>query len=559
MSRQLLLGIWLNALLGSGCCLPAVLAAEDTVAAPKRAVVLFPFREGDHGVGVSQWLTSAVKQALRDSGHYEVILFDIGSPLVQRALTDAQISRELLARPQAATTRREVARALGAEAALSGEISTYSFSAGQRRVVGKLEVLIELVEVASARLLAFKVNVEAQTSAYRKGPSGHREPKPEAERKQEIFSSLAAQIEAQITRQWPEEGPAVRESLSPELVSPPPLPALPQDALTQARNLAANGQIQEAVEAYTRAIMADPQNAALYLELGQLFAQVGNWEKAAREYSHAVEVEPENVTAYLRWGEALLRLQNTQQAAQVFKQVLNLDKENETAHLALAEAYLSLGNTEEAVAELEALLAFTADPYAVLMRLGDIARGQGRLEEALQRYQAALLQRPQDRPARRRLGEVLLALDRLPQALIEVSKLLGPPEQAPPSLSPEMYRWAVNILDTEARRLAQELEATIMAYRQATRGKAATLTTLNRLTDRLRHLLALTERLLPPAVHEQSHKHRRLSYSLLAQTAAEYGVYVQEDDVTAYERALIAQDQARRELNTAREREARQR
>ncbi|MDP8222040.1 MAG: DUF2723 domain-containing protein [Candidatus Lernaella stagnicola] len=83
-------------------------------------------------------------------------------------------------------------------------------------------------------------------------------------------------------------------------------PDLPRDHHTQtvatdygayfdrlARDLEGAGDARKAVEAYARALAADPQNDASMANLGNLYARLGEWPSAVFWYERALEIAPE--------------------------------------------------------------------------------------------------------------------------------------------------------------------------------------------------------------------------------------------------------------------------
>ncbi|OAY62913.1 protein SGT1 homolog [Ananas comosus] len=69
-----------------------------------------------------------------------------------------------------------------------------------------------------------------------------------------------------------------------------------------------------AVDLYTQALDADPQNADLYADRAQANIKLGNFTEAVADANRAIELEPAMSKAYLRKGTACIKLEEYQTA-----------------------------------------------------------------------------------------------------------------------------------------------------------------------------------------------------------------------------------------------------
>jgi tetratricopeptide (TPR) repeat protein len=63
-------------------------------------------------------------------------------------------------------------------------------------------------------------------------------------------------------------------------------------------------QWDEAIAAYTMAVIADPMYVVAYNNRGYAFAQKGHYDKAITDYSKSIEIDPEYARAYNNRGFA---------------------------------------------------------------------------------------------------------------------------------------------------------------------------------------------------------------------------------------------------------------
>lgn len=106
----------------------------------------------------------------------------------------------------------------------------------------------------------------------------------------------------------------------------------------------------EALQAYARAIEADPDNDALYQVASQRLIENGREEEAIDLLSSLLERHPDNVPA-LRWLAHLhLKNERPDDALPLLKRAADLHPDRESVYLIAMQLELSRGNLEEALA-----------------------------------------------------------------------------------------------------------------------------------------------------------------------------------------------------------------
>jgi tetratricopeptide (TPR) repeat protein len=152
------------------------------------------------------------------------------------------------------------------------------------------------------------------------------------------------------------------------------------------------GRYEEAAGAFLGALEADPEMIGSYVELGLVYACLGDYPKMVEALKRAVEIGTGGVRAYL--GERPLGDIPAAPAPDVRARA-STDPEGESAPAAIAEAmtHLALGRDEEAAVILEHDLGNKPGrPPAVvaLLALAYLLRGEGvEADEAGVRHAAA--------------------------------------------------------------------------------------------------------------------------------------------------------------------------
>jgi tetratricopeptide (TPR) repeat protein len=98
-----------------------------------------------------------------------------------------------------------------------------------------------------------------------------------------------------------------------------------QDLIEAARAAAKADRIPEARTAYERAIVASPESAFLYRELGALERRAGNVEQALSALRRATELDPLDSTAFVQLADVLASRQDFAGAAAAYRKAVDLD------------------------------------------------------------------------------------------------------------------------------------------------------------------------------------------------------------------------------------------
>lgn len=164
------------------------------------------------------------------------------------------------------------------------------------------------------------------------------------------------------------------------------------------------GNLRQAVEAYRRAVEADPDNFYYRKSLGLTLYQLGFADEARAELVAAIDLDP---------GEVQEKSEKTE------------------LHYTIASMAANQGVLQAAAVHYAAALSYDPEHVDSLFMLGNVRGRQGRLEEALSFFSKALEADPRRADVRLQRATTLMDLGRFSEAVPELQKTLeATPEDA---------------------------------------------------------------------------------------------------------------------------------
>jgi Flp pilus assembly protein TadD len=156
------------------------------------------------------------------------------------------------------------------------------------------------------------------------------------------------------------------------------MPTLPHNtpeddaSLARAKQLAAAGQLKDAVAVLQQAVTRAPDQLQPRLVLGGVLLEWGKVSQAEEVLTIVVERWPTNATARLLLGYTLLERGERQGAVEQFQKVLELTdglEQSLSAHLGLASVYESLGDQHQADDHYAQALSIAPELRTVLVNI----------------------------------------------------------------------------------------------------------------------------------------------------------------------------------------------
>jgi tetratricopeptide (TPR) repeat protein len=201
------------------------------------------------------------------------------------------------------------------------------------------------------------------------------------------------------------------------------------------------GNILQAISNYEQAIIADPANPAIYIELARMQVFAGRYEAAKTSVSNALLLSPDNPTALSILGWTLNFLGERDQAKAVLERALQLDPNNAIAHGFLAEVLADQEQFELAAEESRKAVELNGGLLEVRRSRGYVLELTGNYEEAAFQYEAALAINDRIADLHLALGRVYRAMERYEDAINEfvVADSLNPTDSLPNTYTGLIY------------------------------------------------------------------------------------------------------------------------
>ncbi|MGA3267271.1 MAG: tetratricopeptide repeat protein [Verrucomicrobiota bacterium] len=167
------------------------------------------------------------------------------------------------------------------------------------------------------------------------------------------------------------------------------------------------GQLDEAIPHYERALQLKPDFADACVNLGNVLARQGKWGEAVQDYERALQLKPDYAKAEYNLGNALTGQGQLAEAVQHYERALQLTPHYAEAEINLGNALAALGKPAEAVEHYERGLRLAPDQAGIEVNFGNALASQGKLFEAVPHYERALQLDPGFAEAHYFLGNAL--------------------------------------------------------------------------------------------------------------------------------------------------------
>jgi len=122
-----------------------------------------------------------------------------------------------------------------------------------------------------------------------------------------------------------------------------------------------NGMIEEAIKEYKDALRINPNYSDACNNLGNLYIKKGDFELAVNEFLKAISIEPYNPDSYYNLGIAYNELENYKDAILSFEKAISLKPDYVEAYNNIAVSYFLSGNKEKAIKFWERALEIKPD------------------------------------------------------------------------------------------------------------------------------------------------------------------------------------------------------
>jgi len=155
----------------------------------------------------------------------------------------------------------------------------------------------------------------------------------------------------------------------------------------------------EALQAFKQSAALRPQQSEVRLQLGRVYARLGQWAAAAEELDRARELNPNDAHVYLYSAEVLWKLNRRLEAMARVREAIRLQPGYWEAHFRLGDDLAEQGDASGAAAEFEQVVHLNPNYVKAHSNLGVALYKLGRLNEAEEQFDEVLRLDPQNRQA----------------------------------------------------------------------------------------------------------------------------------------------------------------
>jgi len=154
------------------------------------------------------------------------------------------------------------------------------------------------------------------------------------------------------------------------------------------------GQSLEAERLYREALALKPDYLGGYINLGMLYAALGDYPRALAEFDAALRLDRGSFAAWFNRAGSLQQLARRTESLEAYRQAASAAKHDRDLQLTVASALREAGEVEEAVRCHERALALAPDYAPAESSLGSLLGIQGDLAAAETHYRRALALKP---------------------------------------------------------------------------------------------------------------------------------------------------------------------
>lgn len=186
---------------------------------------------------------------------------------------------------------------------------------------------------------------------------------------------------------------------------------------------AAEGESDQAIEHYRKALQANPTYVKPLNNLGNEYKSLGRLDEAVDYYLQAIEIDPTYAKAHYNLGIVQGMLGRTDEAIISYRRVLQIHPDNANFHNSLGEALASKGSPE-AMSHFQKAVEIDSDHHVAYHNLGLELASRGDLDKAFECFQKTIAIKPDFVEAYNNIGNVFLMQKKNKQAIEYYSKTI---------------------------------------------------------------------------------------------------------------------------------------
>jgi len=180
--------------------------------------------------------------------------------------------------------------------------------------------------------------------------------------------------------------------------------------------LKGQGKLEEAIEAYNKVLSIKPDTDAYY-NMGNALKEQGKLEEAVEAYNKAISIKPDYAEAYYNMGISLQDQGKLDEAVSIYNKAISIRPDYALAYYNMGNVLHKQGKPDEAVEAYTKAISIKPDYADAYYNLGVSIQDQGKPDEALEAYKKVLSIKPDYADAYYNMGHVLKDQGKLAKAI----------------------------------------------------------------------------------------------------------------------------------------------
>jgi tetratricopeptide (TPR) repeat protein len=189
--------------------------------------------------------------------------------------------------------------------------------------------------------------------------------------------------------------------------------------------LKAQGKIDEAIDAFTKALALNPNYAGMYHNLGNALRDKGKIDEAIEALNKALSLEPQYVEAYYNLGVTLYAKGQIDEAIEAFTKALSISPNHADIYYSLGIALQNKGELDEAIKAYTKALSINPNYAEAHNNLGVTLHNKGKIDHAIEVFIKALSINPNYADAYYNLGNALQNKNKINHAMTAYEKAIS--------------------------------------------------------------------------------------------------------------------------------------
>ncbi len=180
--------------------------------------------------------------------------------------------------------------------------------------------------------------------------------------------------------------------------------------------LRASGRAEDELEIYKKMSQLNKEDWGIWLRLGDLQLEVGDFKSAISSYDISIELKDDLVPAYVRRAIALALDERLDPALKSAETATKLDPENPETWLIRGDVNLRAGKHKAAMKSLKKASELDPTDASVENTMGMVSYKDGKLGDAAKHLRRAIIRRKKYPTALRNLGLILMEQEKWEEA-----------------------------------------------------------------------------------------------------------------------------------------------